>query len=182
MKNDQTRSIAYMAMYLALFFVFDWLANAIGLFQMPQGGSLGLGIIPLILCSYHLGWKKGTLVCLLSVVLMFFTGKVYIVQANDGFSMPMIALQFLMEYPIAFGVYGLSSLFRNYGKFYTGIAVTNLIRLALHVIAGTVYWNTPWWGSFTYNAWYMIPTMLLCLVVVPLIAERLSKGRFRLKV
>ncbi len=177
MRNDQIRSITYMAMYLALFFVFDWLANATGLFQMPNGGSLGLAVIPLLLASYHLGWKKGTAVCLLSVLLMFLTGRVYVVQSNDGFSLFQIVLQFLMEYPIAFGIYGLASLFPNYGKFYSGVAVTNLIRLALHVIAGTIYWSTPWWGSFTYNAWYMIPTMLLCLIVVPLISERLNKDR-----
>ena len=108
---------------------------------------------------------------------MFLTGRVYVVQSNDGFSLFQIVLQFLMEYPIAFGIYGLASLFPNYGKFYSGVAVTNLIRLALHVIAGTIYWSTPWWGSFTYNAWYMIPTMLLCLIVVPLISERLNKDR-----
>jgi thiamine transporter len=45
----------------------------------------------------------------------------------------------------------------------------------IHVIAGTVFWGTPWWGSFTYNAWYMIPTMIMCLILIPLIYERLSK-------
>ena len=74
MKNNQIRDIAFMGMYLALFFVFDWLSNVIGIFQMPQGGSLGLGVLPLLLCSYHLGWKKGTLVCLVAVLMMFMTG------------------------------------------------------------------------------------------------------------
>ncbi len=177
MRNNQIRDIAYMGMYLALFFVFDWLANAIGLFQMPEGGSLGISVIPLLLCSYMMGWKKGTAVCLLAVLLMFMTGKVYVVQNSDGFAPWQIAIQFIMEYPIAFGVYGLASLFPNKGKFYTGVAVTNLIRLVIHWIAGTIFWGTPWWGSFTYNAWYMIPTMLLCLVLVPLINERLSTAK-----
>ena len=178
MKNNRIRDIAYMGMYLALFFVFDWLANATGFFSMPQGGSLGLGIIPLLLSSYHLGWKKGLCVCLLSVLLMFMTGKVYVVQNSDGFAPWQIGIQFLMEYPVAFGVYGLASIFPNYGKFYSGVAVTNLIRLAIHVVAGTIFWMTPWWGSFTYNAWYMIPTMLLCLVVIPVLDGRLSKSRY----
>ena len=177
MKNNQIRDIAYMGMYLALFFVFDWLSNVIGIFQMPQGGSLGLGVLPLLLCSYHLGWKKGTFVCLVAVLMMFMTGKVYVVQNSDGFAPWQIAIQFIMEYPVAFGVYGLASLFPNYGKFYSGVAVTNLIRLAIHVVAGTIYWMTPWWGSFTYNAWYMIPTMIMCMVLIPLIYERLLKSR-----
>lgn len=177
MKNNQIRDITYMGMYLALFFVFDWLSNAIGLFRMPQGGSLGLGVVPLLLCSYHLGWKKGTFVCLVAVLMMFMTGKVYVVQNSDGFSIWQIGLQFLLEYPVAFGVYGLASAFPNKGKFYTGVAVTNLIRLLIHWVCGTVYWATPWWGSFTYNAWYMIPTMIMCLILIPLLYERLSRSR-----
>ena len=177
MRNNQIRDIAYMGMYLALFFVFDWLSNTIGLFQMPNGGSLGLSVIPLLLCSYHLGWKKGTAVCLLCVLMMFMTGKVYVVQNSDGFAPWQVAIQFLMEYPVAFGIYGLASLFPNFKYFYSGVAVTNLVRLALHVVAGTIFWATPWWGSFTYNAWYMIPTMIMCLIVIPLIYERLKKSR-----
>lgn len=175
MQNKQIRTIAYMGMYLALFFVFDWLSNSIGLFRMPNGGSLGLGVLPLLLCSYHLGWKKGTTVCLLCVLMMFLTGRIYVIQNSDGFAPWQIAIQFLMEYPLAFGIYGIASLFPNSGYFYSGIAITNLIRLALHTVAGTVFWATPVWGSFAYNAWYMIPTMIMCLILIPLIYERLKK-------
>ena len=80
----------------------------------------------------------------------------------------------MMEYPVAFGVYGLSSLFPNFKNFYSGIVVTNLIRLALHTIAGTVFWGTPWGGSFAYNAWYMIPTMIVSAIIVPIIMNRLK--------
>ena len=177
MKNQKIRELTYMAMYLALFFVLDWVTNLIPLLQMPEGGSLGLATIPMILASYHLGWKKGVGVCLLCVLLMFMTGKVYVVQANDGFAVWQIILQFLLEYPIAFGVYGLSSLFPNVKYFYTGVAASNLIRLVIHVVCGVIYWTTPWWGSFTYNAWYMIPTMVMDLILIPIIAERLGHVR-----
>ena len=177
MKNERVNDLVLMGMYLAMFYVLDVVGNMIPFFQMPEGGSLGISTIPLILASYHLGWKKGTVVSLLAVVLMFMSGKVYVVQRSDGFSLFMIALQFIMEYPVAFGVYGLSSLFPNFDKFYSGVMVTNLIRLAIHVVAGVVYWQTPWWGSFTYNGWYMIPTMILGLVLIPLIVPRLDKMR-----
>lgn len=167
-------SLVFMAMYLALFFVLDWFSNQLPLFQMPNGGTLGLGVIPLILCSYHLGWKKGLGVGILSVVLQFMTGKIYLVQNSDGFSTGMILLQFLMEYPLAFGIYGLSSMFPNKGAFYSGTMITNLIRLALHTVAGTVFWATPWAGSFTYNASYMIPTMIVSMILVPVIDRRLE--------
>ncbi|MCF0112317.1 MAG: energy-coupled thiamine transporter ThiT [Erysipelotrichaceae bacterium] len=173
MKSNQTKDLVLMAMYLALFYVLDVISNMIPFFKMPQGGTLGLGVVALILCSYHLGWKKGVVVATLSVVLQFMTGQMWLVQNSDGFSIFQIFIQFMMEYPLAFGIYGLSSVFPNYGKFYTGAAVTNLVRLGLHIVAGHIYWATPWLGSVTYNAWYMIPTMLVCLVVVPIIDTRL---------
>ena len=124
--KNKISDLVYMAMYLALFMVFDWLANQIGLFKMPNGGTLGLGVIPLIIASYHLGWKKGLAVAILSVVLQFMTGKVYVVQNSDGFTAFQVFIQFMMEYPVAFGVYGLSSLFPNFKNFYSGIVVTFL--------------------------------------------------------
>ncbi len=175
--RNRIRDIVFMAMYLALFFVLDWLSNQIGFFSMPEGGTLGLGVIPLLLCSYHLGWKKGLTVGLLSVVLQFMTGRVYVIQNSDGFALWQILIQFIMEYPAAFGIYGIACIFPNFGKFYSGVMITNLIRLAIHVVAGVYFWSTPWWGSFTYNAWYMIPTMIVCLIVVPLIDSRLQPVR-----
>ena len=163
--RSNTKDLIYMAMYLALFYVFDLIANQLQLFKMPQGGTLGLGVVALILASYHLGYKKGIVVGLLSIVLQFMTGHMYIVS-------PM---QFVLEYVLAFGLYGLWSLFPNVYLIYTGIIITNLLRLLFHTLAGIFYWETGLIPSLAYNAWYMIPTMLLCLVLVPLIEKRIKK-------
>lgn len=173
MKERTIKNITYMAVYLALFLVFDWLGNTLQLLKMPQGGSLGISAVPLLLCSYHLGWKKGVAVSVLAVVLMFMAGKVYIIQNSDGFASWQIAVQFFMEYPLAFGIYGTAGLFKNYGALYSGTVITNLIRFVIHTAAGCWFWFTPLWPSITYNAWYMIPTMLLCMAVMPILAERL---------
>jgi thiamine transporter len=164
MKN-QTKELVWMAMYLALFVVLDYLANLLPIFKMPNGGTLGLGTIPLILASYHLGWKKGVIVGVLSVALQFLTGQMYVV---DFF-------QFLLEYLFAFGIYGICCLFPTWKWFYSGVAVTNLIRLCFHWVAGVLYWKTTWWASLVYQCWYMIPTMILGLVLVPLIMKALPK-------
>ena len=57
-QQQKIRKIAYMGMYLALYFVLDWLTHTVPLFKMPQGGSLGLSVLALLLASYHLGWKQ----------------------------------------------------------------------------------------------------------------------------
>lgn len=164
----KTKDLVYMAFYLALFAVFDYLANVIPLFKMPNGGSLGLGVVPLLIASYHLGYRKGILVGVLSVVIQNLVGTLYFI---DFFS-------FFLEYIVAFGVYGIACLFKNFyiGKipFYTGVFITNLIRFLCHWFAGVVYWGLSIGGSFVYNFGYMAATTVLCLVLVPLVVRNLK--------
>ncbi|HPW54041.1 MAG TPA: energy-coupled thiamine transporter ThiT [Erysipelotrichaceae bacterium] len=152
-----------MALYGALFVVLDFIANTFNLFVMPQGGRLSLGTIALILASYHLGWKEGVVVSVVSVFLMLVTGSV------NYYGM----FSFLFDYLLAYAVYGLSSVFPNYKKLYCGIIVTSLIRLAFSTLSGIVVWEVPFWGSLSYNASYIIPTMIMDLIIVPLLYEKL---------
>jgi len=168
MKN-RTRDLVMMAMYLALFFVLDYIANQLPLFKMPNGGTLGLGVLALILSSYDLGWKKGVVVSLMSVLLQFLTGQMYIVDF----------VQFVLEYVVAFGVYGLSGLFPNKSYIYTGVIVTNVIRLVLHTLAGVWYWGLTLIPSFSYNGWYMIPTMIVCMILVPLVDKSIKRNQVK---
>jgi thiamine transporter len=107
-------------------------------------------------------------VALLTIPLQFLAAPIYAVNALD----------FFFEYVLAFAIYGIASLFPNIEwKFpiYTGVIVVNLIRLAIHVFAGVFYWESTWWASFIYNAWYMIPTLLLGLVLTPSIVQRIKR-------
>ena len=165
-----TRNLVKMAVYLALFFVLDLAANSFGFFQMPQGGSLGLGVVPLVLASYDLGWKQGTLVALLSIFLMFLTGQVWFVAFG----------QYLLDYVLAFGIYGIATLFPTFKKkssfpIMTGIIVTNGFRFLFSFMAGIIYYGVKPWGSLLYQASYMIPTTILTFILVPLIYTRLRK-------
>lgn len=163
-----TRDVAYIAMYLALFFVLDWLSNVLPFFKMPNGGTLGLGTIALLLASYQLGWQKGLLTAVLSILIQFVTGAMYLL----GF------VQFLLDYFIAFAVYGLACLFPNWKWFYSGVLATNLVRFISSTISGVVFYGVTWWGSIVYQASYMIPTTILGLVLVPLLVKAIGKKRF----
>ena len=55
-KNLSVRELVLMAFYVALFMVLDTFVNTLPFFQMPNGGSLGLSTIPLLMASYQLGW------------------------------------------------------------------------------------------------------------------------------
>lgn len=163
-KNLSVRDVVLMAFYVALFMVLDTFINTMPILQMPNGGSLGVSTLALLIASYHLGWQKGLFVAVVAVFAQFITGPMYT---------PTL-IGFLLDYLLAFAAYGLASLFPNFGYFYSGVLVTNAIRFICSTISGVVVWETPLWGSITYQATYMIPTFILGIVLVPLMMKLLE--------
>lgn len=164
------RELVFMAFYAALFIVLDYMSNMLP--KMPNGGSLGLGVIPILLASYHLGAKKGVVVGLLSIVLQFMTGQIYYLHP----------IQFFLDYILAFGIYGIAVLMPNKGLFYSGVVFTNVIRYISSTIAGVVFYSdagSPLRESIlfsaNYNAAYMIPTMVATMILVPLAHQPLKQ-------
>ncbi|WP_296242238.1 energy-coupled thiamine transporter ThiT, partial [uncultured Faecalicoccus sp.] len=102
-KNLSVRDLVLMAFYVALFMVLDTFINTLPMLQMPNGGSLGVSTLALLLASYHLGWKKGLAVAIVAVFAQFITGPMYT---------PTL-IGFLLDYLLAFAAYGLASLFPN---------------------------------------------------------------------
>ena len=175
MKQDRVvLKLTFIALYSALFIVLDYAAHAFGLFQMPNGGSLGLGSLAILVAAYHLGWKEGVAVGLISIPLQIISsGGIWFTP-----TWPLIGL--LLDYVIPFGVYGLAPLFKDISitslKIKTGVIITNLIRFVSHVVVGALLWDVTWIGSIIYNAWYMIPTLILGTILVPLIINRLPRN------
>lgn len=164
MKRNQTREIVLMAFYIALFMVLDYVTNMIPLFRMPNGGTLGISTIALLVASYHLGWKKGLVVAVLSVFAQFMTGPMYTPDL----------VGFALDYLFAFGVYGLASLFPNFGIVYTGVLVTNILRFIFSTISGVIVWELEWIPSAAYNLTYMGPTLIAGIILVPVLMKALQ--------
>ena len=165
MKRNQTRELVLMAFYIALFMTLDYITNLVPFLQMPNGGSLGVSTIALLMASYHLGWKKGLAVSTLSVAVQFLTGPMYTPDL----------MGFALDYLLAFAVYGLACVFPNFGYFYTGVLITNGWRFLCSTISGVVVWEVDIWGSITYQASYMIPTLLLGMVLIPILVKSLER-------
>lgn len=162
-----TRDVAFVGMYLALFYVLDVISNIVPLFKMPNGGTLSLSSLALLLASYKMGWKLGTLTSVLSVLVQFVSGQMYILGP----------VQFLLDYLIAFSVYGIACLFPNWKWFYSGVLITNAVRFISSWISGVVFYGLNWSGSALYQATYMIPTLILDLILVPLLIKHLPRLR-----
>ena len=165
MKKISTKDLALMAMYCAVFVILDRLSDMFNLFQMASGGKLNFGPIALLICSYHLGYRNGLIVGILSVFLQLAIGSVKFYGIYS----------FLLDYLIAYAVYGIASLFPNYKYFYSGVIITSAIRLLSSTLSGVLLWETPIWSSLIYNASYMVPTTICAIIVVPLLCERLKK-------
>ena len=153
--------ITTTALYVALFTVLDYLGNQLTFLSMPNGGSVSLSVIAILVSSYHLGYKKGLLVAICCVIMMGITGTIYTVSVTS----------YVLEYLVAFGVYGLASIFKNYKYFYSGVLIVGVIRLLCHLAAGVIFWETTLWGSLLYNGPYMAATTLLSLILVPIICK-----------
>lgn len=175
----KTRDLVLIAFYVALTVVLDWINTIIPIIQMPNGGSLELALVALILASYHLGWRKGVIVALLSWFIAFLLGM-HTYFLNFA--------QYQFDYIIPIGVMGLTSIMPTFTKnnkinITTSIIFVMVIKYLSHVTSGAlfyaVYNDLPngslagWIFSFGYNATYCVPTAICAICLVPILVDRL---------
>jgi thiamine transporter len=159
-------------LFLALAVVLEYLTFFVP--RLPQGGRLiSLGMIPLIAFAILSGPRWGTL-----VGIGF--GLIYY-QLDPFFVHPV---QFVLDYPLAFGSAGAAGLFGGRGAAspVPAIITANLLRFACHFISGIVFFKaalsgfpSPWIGSLAYNGSYVIPTTIACLVIIPRILKKFPR-------
>ena len=137
-----TKMLSNGAMCIALAFVLC----QIRFFRMPQGGSIKLfPMLPIVLFSFAYGAGPGVIVGA-AVGLMRLLNDPDIVHP----------LQLLLDYPVAYGLVGLSGLFRSKGVLHSwqlavGTFVGGFLRYVAAVLSGMVFFaeyapaNTSAW-------------------------------------
>jgi thiamine transporter len=170
------RALAEIAVALALALVLSWVAQAFPL-RMPQGGSLGLEMLPVLFIAVRRGVVPGIV-----------TGMLFgLLQLAGVGGAPFIfhPVQAALDYPLAFGALGLAGLVpvppastrRAFLALALAVGVGALGRLAFHFVAGLVFfaeyapsWEAPWLYALTYNALYLVPSAVAtALVLWPLL-------------
>ena len=129
------------------------------IFQMPGGGSVSLGGLPVLLLAARHGMVTGIISgALLGILLLSI--RPFIVHP----------VQFLLDYPLAYASLGLSGAvaWESSLKAATATTVANFIRLHFHVVAGAVFFladqNTMLQAlsaSYAYNLGHMLPEAIL---------------------
>ena len=165
-KMSDTRSIVYGAISIALSFALSYAK----LFKLPQGGSVTFAsLLPLMIYCCMFGTRRGLIVCTIYGVLQALQDP-YIIH-------PM---QFLLDYPLAFGLIGVSGIFMEKGvfkdkkvvAFLLGGVIAVVLRYACHVCSGVFafadYADLDKYGtaiaySLAYNSFAFVD-MLIALV------------------
>lgn len=164
--TSDTRSIVYGAIAIALSFALSY----IRFFKMPQGGSVTLAsLLPLMVYCCMFGTRKGVIVCLVY-------GTLQAIQ-DPWIIHPM---QFLLDYPLAFGLIGVSGIFveknvfrgKRIPAFLLGGIIAVTLRFACHVFSGVFAfadmadldtYSSAWAYSLAYNS-FAFADMAICLV------------------
>ena len=176
MRHDKLRDMTYIAAYAAIYVVLWWVGKFIPFLQMPQGGSIELELIAIFIASYHLGWKKGIGVAMLCWLITFILGS------GRWYLNPM---QYALDYFIPLLVVGLASLyFKNDKKYMIGVIIGMVLKFMSNVLSGVYFWPpedgpagslAAWIYSLSYNSGYNLVTLIVCVILVPLLINRLKK-------
>ena len=175
MNHRKLRSLCEGAILVAAATALSYLK----LFELPQGGSVCIGMLPIFLYCGRWGWKSGLLAAFAYGLLQLIFDGAY---AWSWQSM-------LLDYVRAFTVLGFSGIFagQKRGIFY-GTVLGCILRFIVHYIAGVTIWriygptelfNTtflnPRLYSAVYNGSYVAIDMVLCLVIFALLYKPLKK-------
>jgi thiamine transporter len=172
MKRNQVRIMTEIGMAVALAAIL----NFIPLWRMPQGGSVSLEMLPILIIALRWGASPGIM-----------AGVVYgLVQLAFG---PFIIhpAQLVLDYPLAYMLVGLAGIFSNkiglkikgstYGWLFLAVLTGGLGRFVSHFLSGVIFFaqyapegQSPWVYSAIYNVSYLLPSLLLSyLIILPLI-------------
>ena len=174
----KTTKLVTISIYVAIAIVLDIIKEFIPFLNMPSGGSVNIALIPIALCSFHLGIKDGILCGLLW----------FIVSSLIGLNKYFISFgQIIFDYIIPSVILGVSSCFykkKNLFEIEFGIIITMIIRTLSICISGSYYWfdmslaagsKEAWIFSLTYNLPYSIATLIMLMIIIPLLLKSIKK-------
>ena len=167
------RSIVEAGIFIAIAFVLGRLELRI----MPQGGSINIVAVPLVIYAVRNGFGRGVLagaVC--GVLVLTWTGVVY------------HPLSGLLDYVLPPAAMGLAGLFRGKWGAYKGILLGCGVGLAAHVLSGVLIFGhfmpdnfmgipmeNVFFYAFLYNAAHIVPSLVVSLLILALLSKPLKR-------
>lgn len=175
--NLITEVAVFVAFALVLEVAFTALSIFIPIIQLPYGGRISLAMLPIFIISHRHGLKWGVYAGMAYGLLnLMLDAKLYHWAS------------LFTDYIFAFGLLGLSA----YGRKFlgdnkigltVGIVIGSLARLFSHFLSGVLLFGgyasdygfeNVYWYSFIYNSYYVIPSMVLCIIIGVILFDRLK--------
>lgn len=161
---SRTRILVEVAILVAMAFVLEFAFSFLP--KMPQGGRVGISMLPLVVIAWRhgvvQGWIGGIVFGILNLML---DGVLY----HWG--------SFFLDYTIAFGLVGMTGFMKPYIKdhvvvFSFAIVIAYILRFISSVLSGVLLFaeyapegQSVWVYSITYNATYLLPALILTVIV-----------------
>lgn len=171
MKLNTKKKILFMT-ECAVMVALAVLCSFIKVWEMPQGGSVALTMIPLFVISLRRGaWAGIVTGAIYGVISMLLAGVVY---------HPM---SIILDYVLAFALVGISGFFRKtVPGIILGVTLGVAGRFVSSLISGAVLFaeyapegQNPWVYSLVYQATYLVPELIISLVIMLLIYHKANK-------
>jgi len=167
-----TRVLTEAIAMVALAGVLEFISGLFPFLQMPQGGRLTFAaMVPIFFVAFRRGARVGIL-----AGIAF--GLVVLVEEPFVYN----PIQFLLDYPLAFGALGLAGFFRELrwpSMPLVGVGVGIGCRFVSHFISGLVFFASyapagmdPATYSAIYNAWYLVPELIISEIVMLILVRR----------
>ena len=168
----KTRKLTVCALLVALATVLSVLSKIIPA-PWLQGGSITIASgVPIIMASLLFGPKWGLLASVTYALIQMMTGF-YPPPTQNLINFFLVVM---LDYILAFGVFGLASFFYKKERAYTipasGFIVMSL-RYICHIVSGILIWGvyaeegqTVLAYSVLYNGSYMVPEIIITTIVL----------------
>lgn len=169
------RALCEAAIFVAIAVVLNMLRFRI----LPQGGSINLVLIPLVILSIRWGVGAGLM-----------SGFVFgVIKAIMGSAFAWGWQSLLLDYFVAYTIIGLAGFFRHRAnRAVMACVVAGLAQYFVFWLAGVLIWGewmpeeflnmpmtNPGIYSLIYNGTYMIPNILISAVAIGLLAKPLGR-------
>lgn len=166
--GSTTKKLTNSAIMIALSLVLSFCA----VFKAANGGDVTIGsMVPVIIISFMYSTKWGIFTSFVYTVLNMIFKQVVTTLPTEGFG--AYALMIILDYVLAFGVFGLAGFFyRLMGSkkwaMPVSAAIVTFLRYLCHFASGIILWGSyapegqpVWIYSILYNGGYMLPEIII---------------------
>ncbi|MDD5293584.1 MAG: energy-coupled thiamine transporter ThiT [Candidatus Izemoplasmatales bacterium] len=190
MKTNTTKKLIETGIFVSIALVLDLIFGSV--YSFPFGGSISLAMLPIFIIASRHGWKYGVMAGLIFGLLQSMI-KVYFL------SLPQYIMDYLVTFMVLGFAGVIPKTQEHSGRFAIGIVLGSLLRLVSSSITGLLFWRafipdelafmnqlfganitaifpsdevTIVFGAFLYNALYLIPSAILCVIIGVIIQKR----------